>query len=254
MDFLAFLFAYFIGGFTLLPILIVSFIYLHPIRSNKNSHESSNIDSESPPSGDILDYAPSLKAGEVEELHQSGLDTYKSGWVIVTQEYLETPDDISTTTQSITDNSDNKSAYSSLYKLVRKQTVITDPSSETSPTLTPTTTQQDDIENSKNVPASDKVRSSQRKHRFFAILKHGNLFLYKNESLKDVKHVIVLLTHFISIWPRTLTDAQIFTKSSAVAIMNCSKITTSEISQYDSTNSQVDSPPLPRGHFSSIVI
>ena len=243
MGFLTFLFAYFIGGFTLLPILIVSFIYLHPIRNNKNSHESSNIASESPHSGDILDYAPSLKAGEVEELHHSGLDTYKSGWVIVTQEYLETPDDISTTTQSITDNSENKSAYSSLYKLVRKQTVITDPSSEAPPTLTPTTTQQDDIENPKNVPASDKVRSSQRKHRFYAILKHGNLFLYKNESLKDVKHVIVLLTHFISIWPRTLTDAQMFTKSSAVAIMNCSKITTSEISQYDSSNPQVNSPP-----------
>lgn len=244
MDFLSFLLAYFIGGLTLLPILIVTFVYLHPIRKEETAQEGPGNGDETDNSGEKLDYASSLKAGEVEEFHQSGLDTFKSGWVIVTQEYLETPDDISTSTQSISDNSDNKSAYSSLYKLVRKPTVIIDSASETPPALTPVSTQ-DDLENPKNGPPTEKVRSSQRKHRFFAILKHGNLFLYKNETLKDVKHVIVLLTHFISIWPRTLTDAQMFTKSSAVAIINCSKLTTAEVSQYDESN---ESPP-PKGTF-----
>ena len=57
-------------------------------------------------------------SGELEE-HQSGLEAYKSGWIFVTRDYIESPDEINSNTQLITESNDNKSAYSALYKLVK---------------------------------------------------------------------------------------------------------------------------------------
>lgn len=92
---------------------------------------------------------------------------------------------------------------------------------------------------SQNQP-QQQIRSSQKKHRYFAVLKHGNLFLYKDQTLKDVKHVIVLAHHFVSIWPRDLTDAQLFTKYSALALINPSKLTDTPFSTNDTFNSTVN--------------
>ncbi|KAK6457088.1 putative integral membrane protein conserved region-domain-containing protein [Scheffersomyces xylosifermentans] len=294
MGLLTLLYVYIFGGITFVPVVLLVFVYLHPIL------QSTDPDHDEKPAKEADEVGSEyLKAGEIEETSSSGLDAYKAGWIIVTQEYLDSPDDISSTTQTISESNENKSAYSSLYKLVQKDsanntnnnnssstnntiaggglsrsrstsfdslsnnisstllgmtnmntngiasetnsvfapsssavsaTTLQQPSSNnsilepaaTSPSLSSNFQQPPVIQS----PSADKVKSSQKKHRYYAILKHGNLFLYKDETLKDVKHVIVLSSYFISMWPRDLPDGQLFTKSSAIAMVKSSKLNT----------------------------
>lgn len=69
----------------------------------------------------------------------------------------------------------------------------------------------------------DKLK---KRHQYYAILKHGNLFLYKDENLNSgALQVIVLHECFISIWPRTqigtskvVPDSSLFTKRTCISI------------------------------------
>lgn len=197
------IYAYLIGGLTFIPLLVVAFIYLHPI-SKENEHTEG------------------LKAAEVEENLQTGPDAYKQGWIIVTNEHLESPDHISASTQSVAESQEGKSAYSSLYKLVKNSN--TKPkhggvsSAENTDTLDSVSISSVNA-SATGSSANGNKNSANKKHRFYAVLKHGNLFLYKNEKLKDVKHVIVLSNYIISIWPRGLSEALLFTKYSSIAIL-----------------------------------
>lgn len=219
MGVLALLYAYLLGGVTLLPLLVAAFFLLHP------QIDLAAADDEDDTTPEKHEPHESLKAGEVEE--KSGLSTYKVGWITVTQEYLESVDEITSSTQSITEASESKSAYSSLYKLV-KNSETTNPSSESTIDGITTSESSDIIDSTNSLNSStgtkaggDKtpLKSTHRKHRYYAILKHGNLFLYKNDKLKDVKHVIVLSHQVVSIWPKGLTDTLLFTKYSAILIM-----------------------------------
>ncbi|CEP61552.1 Nvj2p LALA0_S03e05424g [Lachancea lanzarotensis] len=71
-----------------------------------------------------------------------------------------------------------------------------------------------------SMPTRDKLK---RKHKFYGVLKHGNLFLYKDDSSDaSVAHVIVLKDSFVSLWPRTVhneaPDASLFAKKMCIAI------------------------------------
>ncbi|SCU82165.1 LADA_0C03466g1_1 [Lachancea dasiensis] len=71
-----------------------------------------------------------------------------------------------------------------------------------------------------NVRTRDKLK---RKHVFYAVLKHGNLFLYKDDSIEaSVSHVIVLKNSFVSIWPRApareAPEGSLFTKKTCISI------------------------------------
>ncbi|CUM45860.1 putative integral membrane protein conserved domain-containing protein [Debaryomyces fabryi] len=192
MSLLGYIYIYLLGGITFIPIVIFLFIYLHPLVDEA--------------SDEIDEGEKKVNVGEIEEKESTGLKTYRSGWITVTQDYIESIEDISSNTQSISESAENKSAYSSLYKLVKNSDTESSSTVETS-----------------NIPIEGKsdttVKKSQKKHRFYAVLKHGNLFLYKNESLKDVKHVIVLSNQVVSVWPRDIPDGQLFTKATAICIM-----------------------------------
>lgn len=252
MSLALFLIAYVVGGVTLIPLLIVVFIYLHPKQPETETDKL------------IADQDDGLKAGAIEEEKSTGIEAFRSGWIFVTQSYLESQDEINSSTVSI--ENDSKSAYSSLYKLQQKQqkqeedinggatglgvigafddysdtTSITGSTSTLNSTLTSNTTSS--VSNSNGIAASltangtssssstssgsrsngqnsANLRASQRKHRYFAVMKHGNLFLYKDEKLKEVKHVIVLSSYLVTMWPRNLTDAQLFTKRTAICLM-----------------------------------
>lgn len=198
------IYAYLLGGVTFIPLLVISFIYLQPKYQDNEASDEAN--EENNPVG--------LKAGEIEEEQNSGIKAYKSGWLTVTQEYIESTDDITPTTQSINESHDSKSAYSTLYKLVKNS----DPKVDNDLKAADISNNSSTTSANNNKP-SEPIRSSHKKHRFYAILKHGNLFLYKNESLKDVKHVIVLSNQFITLWPRDVLDSQLFTKRTTICIM-----------------------------------
>ncbi|CUS22015.1 LAQU0S04e06216g1_1 [Lachancea quebecensis] len=72
-----------------------------------------------------------------------------------------------------------------------------------------------------NLPSRVKLK---RKHNFYAVLKHGNLFLYRDDSPDaGVAHVIVLKDSFVSLWPRDTRnealDGSLFTKKMCIAIL-----------------------------------
>lgn len=183
--------AYIIGGVTFVPLLLVAFLFVSPRHSEP-------------------DLPPKLKAAEVEEQSQTGLDAFKQGWLTVTLEYIEEPDSISSTLPLVLESQEGKSAYSSLYKLVKNSNAKADgvlPHEEVS-------------EISQAKPGtSGSLALTSKKHRYFAVLKHGNLFLYKDEKLKDVKHVVVLSNHVVALWPRNLSEGSLFTKYSSIAIL-----------------------------------
>lgn len=72
-------------------------------------------------------------------------------------------------------------------------------------------------------------RSQLRKrHKFFAVLKHGNLFLYRDDSQKsNLVHAISLQGSFVTLWPRDPNhegpDASMFTKRTCISILRNGK-------------------------------
>lgn len=224
----------------------------HPGRSHSRTSSVFNASDDERPDTDTEGEQEDedLKAGKVEENQNSGLLAYKSGWITVTQEYVESTDDISSATQSINETPDNKSAYSALYKLVKNNnTSGTNNNSnnngsgvpESIDSLDQTAVSSNTKSNNNHGNGGEKLRNSVRKHRFYAVLKHGNLFLYKNQTLNDVKHVIVLSNQLITIWPRNLIDGQLFTKYTAICLIKKDWTRSRRLSEnFDHENLTVD--------------
>lgn len=193
MGVLLFIFAYILGGFTLIPGLIyLYFVHLPNKQPNDLSDLKIPHQEEEP-----------IRAGEIEEKQKSGLDAYKEGWIMVTTEYQEMADDVNQI-HAIQDQ-DTRLAYLTLYKIAQKD-------------------QGDDGSSIPHPPQRSTSGlslgdSTDRKHRYYAVLKHGNLFLYKDERCTDVKHVIVLSNHFVTLWPGHMLELALFTKYSAIAVI-----------------------------------
>ncbi|CAK9441664.1 uncharacterized protein LODBEIA_P55320 [Lodderomyces beijingensis] len=278
MGLLSVLFIYLLGVISCPFLLVITFIYVIPeIKKSKRGGEGASGGDDAKDFDEDYDdeRQSNLKAGEIEEKHQSGLESFKNGWIIVTNEYIESTDEINSKTASITESAENKSAYASLYKLVnRQQQQQQQLQQQQQPEQIPPQQQQqqqqsssqsfqerqtsseggpleDDVSDSVSIASmqlsspshltqspplksqqqhagnqgsTQSMRQSLKKHRFFAVLKHGNLFLYKDQSLKDVKNVVVLSNYFVTLWPRDLKDASLFTKYTAIALINPNKL------------------------------
>ena len=68
-------------------------------------------------------------------------------------------------------------------------------------------------ESGQKKPIKGRLRNT-----FFAVLKHGNLFLYQEEEQIDVKHVIVLSNFVISIFPPGGPDGQLWMKTNCICL------------------------------------
>lgn len=202
------LFTYVLGGVTLLPLAVAAAFFLLPKKPPPKHPEP-------------------LRAGEIEEAAQTGLDCFKQGWILVTHEHFESQDDMLSKTVSVGDSHDAKSAYASLYKLVSNTSKLgalilagASESLQTSPLgAAVAMTNSPGAAPAPPAASTAKPASGSKRHRYYAVLKHGNLFLYKNEKMRDVKHVIVLHNHIVSLWPRSLLEAALFTKYSSIAIL-----------------------------------
>lgn len=80
-------------------------------------------------------------------------------------------------------------------------------------------------DDSTNYIESDTPLRSQlkKKHKFYGILRHGNLFLYRDNLPKSsLVHAISLQGSFITMWPRSpnseLSDGALFTNKTCIAI------------------------------------
>ncbi|GMG10500.1 unnamed protein product [[Candida] boidinii] len=204
-----------------------------------------------------------LKSGSVIEKEDMGLKCYYSGWLTVTKEFYQFPqidpnsfqqnntvnsEFTNTTAHGESNNQHHKSSSSSssfsFSKMMKTASVAvtgggsnSNTSSDNNQTHSNSNNQdnangeeayEDELSSQNNNLDAKKLKAIRRKNRYYAVLKHGNLFLYSDETKSNVQHAIVLANHFVTIWPRSLRDGQLFTRRSAICIMKKTDVDTSE--------------------------
>lgn len=192
---LTLIYAYLLGGVTFVPLCILIFLYFASSGKFTNEQE---IQDDTPL---LVTMDPNFKAGELEELQNVKVEM--SGYMHVTNQYYFHQTEL-------IENSNL--SQSKLSKSPDGETITTDTTIDEEPKLL--------------------LRSQLKpKQKFFVVLKHGNLFLYKDgeTSNNDLLHAISLKDCFVTIWPRKyydnieqqyrpLIDGQLFTKRTCIAI------------------------------------
>lgn len=79
-------------------------------------------------------------------------------------------------------------------------------------------------EGSEEVSEVPQRSQLKKKHRFYAVLRHGNLFLYRDSLPRsNLVHAISLQDSFVTLWPRKpgqeLPDSALFTKRTCISIL-----------------------------------
>ncbi|GMM35069.1 Nvj2 protein [Saccharomycopsis crataegensis] len=255
MSFLFLIYAYIVGGLTFLPLcLVLGFYFLRwylpkipEIMDDEDKVVSSNNDSLAAFSDEkAKEEYENIKVTKIEEKLTRGVNVYRSGWLTVTTEYYEFPQNSSNEKNNEPEN--NKSAYTTLYKLVKRKTIKGGNGNNEKDE------EEVNDENPEKGSTSSSTNQKRRKNKYFAVLRHGNLFLYKDEEQTDVLHVIVLSNHVISLWPRDLPDGQLFSKMSAICVLkkHISAFRSNSINSLSNTESNLPPAPPPRDSAASI--
>ena len=195
---------------TFLPLVIVSTLgilyWLSP--AAKLVFEESNVDALEPKEliRTLPDESQDEKSVQTED-ELEGVDASKHGWMDVTEDYQVGRGD---QLQSAVEQGTKESRSSYLGTLMQSYRNIVETSSL-------------DIggggggggvgEGGQKKQIKGRIRTT-----FFAVLKHGNLFLYQEEEQVDVKHVIVLSNFMISIFPPGGPDGQLWIKTSCICL------------------------------------
>lgn len=154
-----------------------------------------------------------MKTAEIYYDNDLDVNTVFQGWLTVTPEFYRLPqinaDEFkSTAAGSLNGGADSDlPAGSSFIKMVKD---IGTSSSEDPDSHEDTSTLAADARTLKQI---------RKRNRFWGLLKHGNLFLYKDDTRTSVQHVIVLKDYLVTLWPRGLTDGKLFTKYSCVCLL-----------------------------------
>jgi len=210
---LSYFLTYLTGGVTFIPLLVFVLWYFSstvPI-SVEEQHKAKieERELESRKRGNPKGYSQ-FKVNEFQYLSDLNVDTVFNGWLTVTDEHYKLPQvhpdhyKSSGTFNGPSKNSDSGSSDNGFIKMVR------DIGSQDSGNTT---------NDSSSDVDSKQLKEVRKKNRFYAVLKHGNLFLYPDASETNVQHVIVLSNYFVSIWPHTVTEGRLFTKSTAICLL-----------------------------------
>uniref|UniRef100_A0A060TAH7 ARAD1D19360p n=1 Tax=Blastobotrys adeninivorans TaxID=409370 RepID=A0A060TAH7_BLAAD len=220
MGLLAALFLYLLGGITFIPGVVAliwafSSWYLPDV-------EQSSIKDDLGQSAERDRDQDSEGASLLEKELETGVDVYQAGWLTVSREYFIYPSGGPKNTgnpppASSMDASikESESAYSSLYKLVNKTSTSSELGSAKGGPTASTTTLGPDSPSDNN---SNNKKKKSKLQKYFAVLRHGNLFLYDDADQSNVKHVIVIANHVVSVWPPKQVDGQLFVKRSAICL------------------------------------
>lgn len=165
--------------------------------------------------------APSLS---IEREHETGVDAHITGWLTVSREYFiyptGGPNNSGNPPQPASNAAlltKNESAYSTLYKLMSNNaSKFSSSSSNSSPQSSSASTPTSSSNNGSN---SSPTPKKSRLSKYFAVLRHGNLFLYNDADQQDVKHVVVIAHHVVTMWPPHVSDGELFAKRSAICLV-----------------------------------
>ncbi|RDA91451.1 hypothetical protein CP533_6275 [Ophiocordyceps camponoti-saundersi (nom. inval.)] len=199
----AILVAYFAGGVTLIP-LVVAVVFLHgyytfPRRDDVNPFTDHDDDDEYA----VRDETSSLLSSEPNNKARSGRDVeVAAGYFAVCREYTPMginakPIERSTPLGSTTVASPSPSVYQTMYRSIFDR---------------------------KPSPAQDSNGLSQRPKKagnvFYVVLRHGHLMLFDDEEQLEVRHVISLAHHDVSIYSGgdATPEGELFIKRNALCL------------------------------------
>ncbi|KAL2860194.1 hypothetical protein BJX68DRAFT_224456 [Aspergillus pseudodeflectus] len=201
-----FLFAYFLGGLTLLPlvlslILIYSYFFL-PSSSPQSDHSSA---STVPSIRRSNDDQYSLKSGTdelAEKFYRTHDTDVAAGYFVVCREYV--PGGVNgkpperTTPAGEVIAAESPSVYQAMYRSLfdRKQ----------APTIEPTKTTSKNAKRARNM--------------FYIVLRHGHLMLYDDANQVEVRYVISLNHHDVSIYggEGEIPEGELWLKRNAISL------------------------------------
>ncbi|KAI0431816.1 hypothetical protein F5Y09DRAFT_180301 [Xylaria sp. FL1042] len=202
-----FLLTYLLGGITFIPLVIVA-VLLHahltfPVHDGSSSARAGDTDGIVQPGDDTSD----LESAQKEESRQKLLadSDVAAGYFAVCREYTPMginakPIERSTPVGSTTVAAPSPSVYQTMYRSIfdRKQTPG---------------------------PLDDSKSVSQRPKRagnvFYVVLRHGHLMLFDDDEQLEVRHVISLANHNVSIYSggdRT-PEGELFIKRNAICLV-----------------------------------
>lgn len=173
----------------------------------------------------------------IEREAETGVEAHITGWLTVSKQYFVYPMGAVNSSAKEVDSPQNESAYSALYKKM----II---SSEPTPTAVETGT-------------DNSSKSSAKKTKlvkYFAVLRHGNLFLYNDSDQKDVKHVIVIANHLVTIWPPHLPDGELFAKRHSICLVKLPSSGVNSDFQLAELLSDPSNPPKDSFHLYSDIV
>ncbi|KAL3454045.1 hypothetical protein BJX65DRAFT_262712, partial [Aspergillus insuetus] len=201
----SFLFAYFLGGLTLLPlvlslILIYSYLFL-PSSSPQSDHASASASSICRSNDDQY----SLKSGTdelAEKFYRTHDTDVAAGYFVVCREYVpggvngKPPERTTPAGEVIT--AESPSVYQAMYRSLfdRKQ----------APTIEPTKTTAKNAKRARNM--------------FYIVLRHGHLMLYDDANQVEVRYVISLNHHDVSIHggEGEIPEGELWLKRNAISL------------------------------------
>lgn len=208
-----------------------------PSISSSLSEDAASINSKSNPSSPIFGPAdrplprnPSTSLS-LDREHETGVDAYFTGTLVVSREYFIYPTggpnnsgNPPTSASHQASMNQNDSAYSSLYKLINNSF---SKSSANSGANTPSSvsysidSEPSNSTLSKSSSSSSSSAASKRTKliKYYAILRHGNLFLYEDSDHEILKHVVVIAHHLVALWPPNVPDGELFAKRSAICLV-----------------------------------
>ncbi|KAK8005144.1 hypothetical protein PG990_011181 [Apiospora arundinis] len=204
-----FLLTYILGGVTFLP-LVLATILLHayltlPVRDHAQEiHADGADDSIVQPGDDTTDLKAALK-GQKDELKSRSADASDTaaGYFAVCREYVPMginakPIERSTPIGSATVAAPSRSVYQAMYQTIfdRKQSSGPDMNSGAS------------------------LRPKKAGNVFYVVLRHGHLMLFDDEEQLEVRHVISLAHHDISIYSGgdITPEGELFIKRNALCL------------------------------------
>lgn len=230
-SFLSYVLTYLVGGVTFIPLIVFTIWYtskkVPESVEQRNIIDKEKIEAESVASGKPKGYRD-LKAGEILDRENSGLKTTYADWITVTKEFVMFPqinpndftsNNLNSDTLESTNNSSGSITQNNGTGIFQK---IIKGTSSSSNNLSSSNYNEDDIKYESQDPASigsAKLRQLRKRNRFYGVIKHGNLFLYPDETQNNTKFAISLDKYIVNIWPRNLTDGQLFAKRSSIVLI-----------------------------------
>ncbi|KAI1079679.1 hypothetical protein F5B20DRAFT_161225 [Whalleya microplaca] len=202
----AFLLTYLFGGLTFIPLVIVTVLlhahYTFPVRDDATPEEDNGGESIVQPGDDLTE----LKEAQKEESRQRLIaeSDVAAGYFAVCREYTPMginakPIERSTPVGSTTVAAPSQSVYQSMYKSIFERRQAPGP-----------------LDENKSISQRPKKAGNV----FYIVLRHGHLMLFDDDEQIEVRHVISLAHHNVSIYSggdRT-PEGELFIKRNALCL------------------------------------